>query len=330
MNLSRFARIPALLLLLAPLSAQAAIDTGGGPGGGDTGDGGTGGGTTMPSPTWQKTYTKSALFGSSNWGAGYSMSGRFSATPAHDAYNDQLAASLGLDTYAKLDGGYHQLFSVHTAGSTEAKRKTTVSFNAYVGTAAIYSKSYSSTTSTYTFMNVTPIDWPVTFFSDSVNISVGLIPVSFKVKATGDLNANLTGKISNAGIEASGTPSGGASLYASAAIGGEYCADGLCVGASAGVYSDVKLITASAPASGSVWWSLSRYGGALVNYDVAASLGLHSLDGELGAFAEACLGGCIHESVKLISWTGFAANYPLADWSGKACFVGTCSLVLGY
>lgn len=330
MTLSRFSRIPAVLALLAPLAAHAAIDTGGG---GDTTSGGSSGTTTTPppAPTWLKTYSKSALFGSSSWGAGYAMSGRFSATPAHDSYNDQLAASMGLDTYAKLDGGYYRLFSVHTDGATEAQRKTTVAFNAYVGSMAIYSKSYSSTTSTYTLMNVTPIDWPVTFLSNHINVDLGLIPVTFSVKATGDLNANINGKISNVGIQASATPSGAASLYASAAIGGEYCVDGLgCVGASAGVYSDVKLVTASAPVSGSVGWSLSPYGGAQVNYDIGANLDLHSLDGELGVFAEACLGGCVNESATLISWTGFHATYPLASWSGSACFVGTCSQANGF
>ena len=324
MTLSRVA----FLLLIAPLSAQAAISTGGGTDG-TGGTGGTGTTTPPPPPTWSKTYSKSALFGSSSWGAGYSMAGVFSATPAHDTYKDQLAASFGLATYAKLDGGYYPLFSVHTAGATEAQRKTTASFNAYVGSAAIYSKSYTSTTSTYTAMNVPAIDWPMTFLDERVSVDLGFVPVTFTVNASGDLNANITGKISNIGIQASTTPSGSASLYASAAVGGEYCGFGECIGASAGVSADVKLVTASAPASGSVTWSLSPFGGAQVNYDVGASLDLHSLDGELDVFAEACLGACISGSKTLISWTGFHATYPLASWSGSACFVGTCSLSNG-
>lgn len=322
MNLSRYA----FLLLIAPLSAQAAIMTGGG---GTTGDGG---GTISPPvnpPTWTKAYSKSALYGSSDWGAGYAVSGQFSATPAYSTYNDQLAANMGLDTYAKLDGGYYPLFSVHTAGATEAQRKTTASFNAYVGTSVIYSNSYTSTTSTYTLMNVPAIDWPFTFLNKRVNVSLGPVPVTFNVKATGDFNANINGKISNVGITAATTPSGAASLYASAAIGGEYCIDGECIGASAGVSADVTLVKASAPASGSVTWGLSRYGGAFVNYAANASLDLQTLDGELDVFAEACVLHCWSDSAKLISWVGYHATYALAAWSGSACFVGTCTLSNG-
>jgi len=112
----------------------------------------------------------------------------------------------------------------------------------------------------------------------------------------------------------------------SAAVGGQYCLGGLCVGASAGVYSDVKLIEAAAPARAELWWSLSKYGGVLLNYAARADLTLSSLDGELGLFAEACLGGCISDSVKLIDWNGFSATYNIFNQSGSYCLAGTCSL----
>ena len=325
-------RLLLALLALAPLvssPAHAAIDLDG-PGdetGGGGTTGGTGGGTTT-TPYWQKNFVKSDLFGTTTWGAGYKVYANVNATPAHDTVKDKLEAKLGLETYAKVDGYYTSLFAVRLAGSTEAKRRTDASLAAYVGSAAIYTKSYASETSTYTFLNVTPINWSKTFFSKTVNMSVGFIPVTFTVKATGELRANLTGKISNIGIEGAASPGGKASLYASAAIGGQYCVDYVgCVGASAGVYSDVKLLEASAPANVSIWWSLAPLSaGVLLNWVANASVTLSSLDGEAGVYAEACLVACIHESAKLIEWSGFTATFPIVNQSGNYCLAGTCTL----
>ncbi len=321
MNLHRSALV---LALLAPLTAHAAIDLGD-----DTGGGGTsgGGGGTTTTPSWTKSYNKSALFGSTDWGAGYKIYGNVSATPAHDGIGDTLGARLGADTYAKVNGSYLSLFGVRATGSTEAKKRTDLAFGAYVGGAAVYTKSYASETSSYTYLNVTPFDWTKTFFSKTVNISVGLIPVTFTVKATGNIKGNLTGKISNVGIDAGATAGGKASLYASAAIGGQYCVDYVgCIGASAGVYSDVTLVQLSAPANVAIWWSLAPLAtGVNLNYVAKASATLSSLDGELGVFADACLIGCIHESAKLIEWTGFTSTFSIANYSGSYCLVGTCT-----
>jgi hypothetical protein len=312
-------------LLLAPLSASAAIDLDD-PGDGGSGGGGTGGGTTTTPPTWQKTYAKGALFGTTSWGAGYAINGSLSAYVADATHKDRLAASMSAETYAKINGGRYRLFGARVAGNTEAKARTDLSFNAYVGSATIYSKSYASTTSTYTYTPIPTATWNTTFFDRSATVDL-IVPITFRVKATGHLSANLTGKISNIGVEASANPSGKASLYASAAVGGQYCVGPACVGATAGVYSDVTLVQASAPANVALWWSLSKYGGVLLNYVAQASLSLSSLDGELGLFAEACLGGCVSDSVKLINWDGFTASYTIANMSGNYCLAGTCSLV---
>lgn len=317
-----------VLCLLAPLTATASIATDGPGDGGDTGGGTTGGSTTTtPRPTWSKSFTRSDLFGNSSWGGGYKVYGNMSATPAHDDVNDKLAANMGLETYAKVNGSRLRLASVRANGSTEAKRKSTVSFGAYVGSAAVYSKSYTSLTSTYTFANVTPVNWDKTFFNRTVNISVGMIPVTFTVKATGAIKFNLTGKLSNVGVEMNSTPGGKASLYASAAIGGQYCVDYVgCVGASAGVYSDVRLLEASAPINAAVWWSLAPGAtGVRLNFLGKANATISSMSGELGVFAKACLVGCIDESVKLIEWAGFTATFAIANFSGYYCLTGTCT-----
>lgn len=313
----------ASLLTLVPFSASAAIDLDPGEtgGGGSTG----GGGTTTPPPDWQKTYSKAQLFGTTTWGAGYAINGSLSARKADATHKDRLAASLSAETYAKINGSRYSLFTARLVGNTEAKARTDVSFNAYAGSATIYTKSYASTTSTYTFLNLPLSSQPVTFFDKSATVDL-FVPITFRVKATGQIGAGLSGKISNVGIEASANPSGKASLYASAAVGAKYCVGPACVGVSAGVYSDVKLVEAAAPARAEIWWSLSKYGGVLLNYLAKADLTLSSLDGELGLFAEACLGGCISDSVKLIEWDGLSTSYSVFNQSGSYCLAGTCSL----
>lgn len=312
-------------LVLAPLTSSAAInlddpgDTGG------TGGSG-GGGTTPPPPTWQKSYSKSDLFGNTTWGAGYVVNGSVNAYVADATHKDRLNASMSAETYAKINGSRLRLFSARVTGATEAKARTDLAFTAYVGSAAIYTKSYASTTSTYTYTPIPTATWNTTFFDRSATVDL-IVPITFRVKATGHLSAGLSGKISNVGVEASAAPSGKASLYASAAVGGQYCVGPACVGASAGVYSDVTLVQASAPANVAVWWSLTQYGGVLLNYVAKANLNLTSMSGELGLFAEACLGGCISDSVKLIDWDGWSASYSIANMSGQYCLAGTCNLV---
>ena len=313
-------------LVLAPLTSSAAINLDD-PGDGGGGTGGTdGGGDQPPPPTWQKTWSKGDLFGNTTWGAGYAVNGSLTARIADATYGDRLATSLNAETYAKINGSRLRLFSARITGNTEAKKRTDLAFTAYAGSAAIYSKSFTSTTSTYTYTPIPNATWSTTFFDRSATVDL-IVPITFRVKSTGQLSANLTGQISNVGVEASAAPGGKASLYASAAVGGQYCIGPACVGASAGVYSDVTLIQASAPASAKLTWSLSKFGGVLLNYSARADLTLSTLSGELGLFAEACLGGCISDSVKLIDWDGWTASYNIANISGSYCLAGTCSLV---
>jgi hypothetical protein len=316
------------LVSLVPAAAHAAIDLD------DPGDDTGGGGGTPtptpppPAPAWQKTYSKAQLFGSSSWGAGYTINGSMTAMKADATHADRLAASMSAETYGKISGSYHRLFAARVAGSTEANARTDLSFNAYAGTATVYTRSYTSLTSSYTFASFAPVTWPVTFFDRSVSVGLSFVSVSFRARATGELKAGLTGKISNKGIEAAAAPSGKASLYVSAAIGGDWCLWGACIGATAGVYSDVTLVQASVPAQAALWWSISpELGGVSLNYLTKADLTVSALDGELGVYASACLGWCTSDSATLIDWTGYTASYRLIKQSGSHCLTGTCSLV---
>src|SRR5262245_47905526 len=94
--------IPLIVALLAPTAAQAAVNL---DPPGDGGSGGTGTGTDplLDTGYWSKNYTKSDLFGSSDWGAGYKINGGVWAIPATDVYNDRLGARLSAETYAKVN-----------------------------------------------------------------------------------------------------------------------------------------------------------------------------------------------------------------------------------
>lgn len=311
------------LALLAPAStAFAAInDDGDGGGGGDVGDDDSSAGV----PTiYQKTYNKHDYWGLDDWGAGYEVTGRLYAMPKWSSYNDRLGVRMSAEAFTRLNGTRYSLFRGVASGNTEAKKKTEASVNAYVGSALIYSKAYTSTTSTKQLFNENK-SWSQTFFDKRIPVSVLGLPVSFRAKATGVLALSASGKLSNVGVEATATPTGSADLYLSAAVGGEYCVSGVCVGVEAGVYSDVTLLAIMAPASASTWWALSPAGGVSVNYQAKADLSISSLNGEAGVYGEACLGACIHKELKLVDWDGWTKTYSIANYSGSYCLAGTCT-----
>jgi hypothetical protein len=325
-------RIPALsfvlaTLVLAPGIAVAVDDDDPG-----EGDGGGGGGPPPPPPPpgyWSKTYNHGNYWGTTNWGAGYNLSGSLTATPKQSATTkDKLTASAQARAYAKLDGTSYSMLEVRASGTTQAKGRTDFTLGLYVGGATIYTKQWESTTSTYTFLNQTPIDWQKTFIDESLSIWVGPVPVTFTGKATGRIKATINGKISNVGIEANAGPAGNASFYGSAAIGGEYCAWGVCVGASAGFYGSVDLIDVKVPSEAAVWWSLATPNvGVKLNYKLKSSLDVETLSGEFGVFAEVSLGGTLRWDSTLFDWNGLTYHYALLNISGTHCLSGTCTVI---
>jgi hypothetical protein len=287
-----------------------------------------------PQPTVVKTLNHSLCFPdcSNDWGAGFSVNGRIAATPrAVTGTRDKLDGYGELDTYAKVNGHRYSLFRVRVTGVSEAKLRTDVNLTAYVAGAAVFTKPFVSVAGTYTWMNVGQ-SWPKTFFDKSVSLSVGPIPVTFRAKATGELGANLLGKITNVGFEVGANPLGKASLFASAAVGGQYCVDYVgCVGASAGLSVNVTLVEAAAPVNFNIWYSLVNMGwGAQLNYGLNSNITLKTLSGWLKVFASACLIGCLDWDRKLIDWAGWNASYGLLNINGKYCLAGDCGTVLGF
>lgn len=281
-----------------------------------------------PQPTFVKTLNHMNCFPtcSADWGAGYSVGAKLAATPAGAGVpKDKLEGWGELDAFAKMNGSRYSLFKVRVTGVAEARTRTDLSLTAYIAGAAVFTKPFISQTGVYVPLSVNG-NWPRTFFDKSVSVGVGPIPVSFKAKATGELKATLTGRISNVGFESSAGPSGKASLFASAAVGGEYCVWGACVGASAGLAVNVTLVEASAPVTANLTWSLVNNGwGAQLNYNLTSTLNLRTLDGYLKVFASACLGGCLDWDRKLIEFSGWTWQATLFNAQGKYCLAGQCA-----
>ena len=314
-----------LLFAATPAAAEINEDPGDGDGGG------TGGGEEEPPPPvpgyWKKEFTQRDYWGTYGWGAGYTIGGKLSATPKQTINGkDKLTVSAYAKATASINANTKTLLEVRLTGLTEAKGRTDLTLTGYAGGMALFSRPFVSISSTKSTVAMTPIDWPATFVDLSTTVSVGPVPVTFRAQATGVIKATLTGQISNAGVEVTANPQGKASLYASGAIGGQYCYQSLCVGASAGLYVDVTLVEIAAPAFAKIWWSLAQSSvGVLINFDLDADLNLKTLDGELGLFAEACLGGCHRWDVSLIDWDGFTASLSLFDQYGYYCLSGTCT-----
>ncbi len=318
----------AAVLAFVPSAASAAVDDNPNeeptpePGGPNTPQ------PPTPQPTFVKTLTHMNCFPtcSSDWGAGYSIGAKLAATPAGVGVpKDKLEGWGELDAFARMNGSRYSLFKVRVAGVAEARTRTDLSLTAYIAGAAVFTKPFVSQTGVYVPLAVTG-NWPRTFFDKSVSVSVGPIPVSFTARATGQLTASLTGRISNVGFEAAAGPSGKASLFASAAVGGQYCVWSACVGASAGLSVNVTLIEASAPITANLTWSLVNMGwGAQLNFNLTSTLNLKTLDGYLKVFASACLGGCLDWDRKLIDWAGWSWQATLFNAQGKHCLVGQCA-----
>lgn len=320
---STTALVTALLFAATPAAAEINEE----PGEGDGGGGGDGEEPPPPVPGyWKKEFTQRDYWGSYSWGAGYTVGGKLTATPKQTVNGkDKLTVSAYAKATATINANTKSLLEVRLTGLTEAKGRTDLTLTGYVAGAAVFSRPFVSVSSTKSTVAMTPINWPATFVDVSTTVSVGPVPVTFRAKATGDIKATLTGQISNVGMEATANPQGRASLYASGAIGGQYCYQGVCVGASAGLYVDVTLVEVAAPALAKIWWALAQGSvGVLVSYDLDADLTLKTLDGELGVFAEACLGGCYRWDEELIDWDGFVANLSLFDQHGSYCLSGSC------
>jgi hypothetical protein len=312
--------------LLAPTAAHAVIgDVGGGDDGGGGGVGG-GGGTSTPSNDINKHFSWEQAWGNTSWGAGIYAGGGVTATAAANlTERDKASGTAVLEAYAKINGSRYRLLNLRATASGEYGRTSSIRASAALFGAEFWSFSRTNTGRGNVY-GLIGEGWDKTMFDRSVGIWVGPVPVTFTAKVTGRLGAGLNAAINVTRIGATFQPTARASLYASAAVGGEYCLLGMCAGASAGLYTDLNLFDLSVPSSFEVGLTPVNNGAGLkVNYNLRSDVTFSSLDGELGAFAEAHLGDLSYEwSTVLLSWTGISMSAPLVAQSGTGCLVGNC------
>jgi hypothetical protein len=275
----------------------------------------------------EKHFARSQGFGNSNWGAGYSVAATVKANPAEvtGGTRDTLEADGSLKGWARLAGFEQPIFEVRSGAVTEVGDRTALEVTAYVGSAAIYSKQFESDSSAgVPFEDVR--SWPQTFIDTAHTVMAGPIPVHLALRVTGNVGNVLKGSITNSGIEVTSTPFALALLFADASIGFEYCELGVCVGATGGVYTDLKLLEVQTPFRAAANWSLTGAGGVNVDYTLNGYLSLSSLNGSLGAFAE--VKAVVYEhrwDTEIFHWDGFSEYSTLVLDSGSHCLIGNCA-----
>lgn len=312
------------LLLSTALSATAfaAVDLGGDPGGGG-GGGGAGGGGTEP-VSIAKSFSWAPEWGYGDWGAGLYAGGNIVATPAASlSQRDKITGEGKLEAYARLAGTRHRLIGLRSNAAVENGRSADFFAAAAVGSSDFWTTSQHSTLPNNIATLIQPA-WDKTLFDSRLGIWVGPVPVTFKAQVTGRLGAGLNASLNLTRYGLVFNPTAGATLHASAAIGGEYCALGVCAGASAGVYTDLTLFSVAVPMRAEAGFT-PYPNGMSVGMTLRGDVTVSTLGGALYAFAEAHLGSLSYSwSTDLLHWAGITSTASLFNFTGAACLVGSC------
>ncbi len=308
-----------LLVSTLATTAHAALDDqsegGGDPNGTNTSEG--------PN-TIAHSFSYAPTWGTSDWGVSVSASGVISATPAASLTDrDRATASGQLSASAKVNGTRYRLLGARANGDIENGRKSKFYAAATVGTAEIWNYASESNRSANMVALVNE-QWERTLLDQRVGVWVGPVPVEFRVQVEGQLGANIDASLNLTRIGVIFTPRASASLFASAAIGGEACLLGACVGASAGIYGEATLFSVSIPSRIEIALTpLST--GLRATGTLRSDATVSTLDGELGLIAEAHAGPFDDEwRLPLIEWGGVTSTTPLVNVSPSYCLVGTC------
>jgi hypothetical protein len=270
---------------------------------------------TQAEASFSRSGSKTQCFPTGNcdgpWASGYSASGRITYTQegAAGIAGDTLEAEGELTAWVKMMDERQDVAILRGNGFTTigGSRRYEVEVLArtplFPGTLfPIYSNSWTGTLSESR-------SWPL-WTSVSKQIGVGPVSVDVTMSARGTLGFSLTGAVGANGISAVFTPRVNAVTEGETGVNTPF--------ASAGVYGDLTLLSARMPVDGSV--ALDRTSAACngpgVNWGLDVDLSMHSLDGEIGVFAE--LLGAVYR-VELFSWAGFAATYHPYSGSGTVC-----------
>lgn len=270
---------------------------------------------TQAEASFSRSGSKTQCFPTGNcnddWAAGYSATGRIAYTQegAAGIAGDTLEAEGQLTGWVKMMGTRNDVAILRgngfttVGGSSEYEVEVLARIPFLGALLPIYSNSWNGTFSISK-------SWTQVLAGASDTIMVGPVPVHVAASARGTLGFSLTGAVGANAISAVLTPR--LSVVAEVETGVDL------MFASAGVYGELRLLSARMPVDGSV--ALDRTsaacGGPGVNWGLDVDLDIHSLDGEIGVFAELLGVEYRHE---LFSWPGFETTYHLYDGSGTAC-----------
>jgi len=310
--------IAGCLLLASATNAVAGFTEGGGGEGPDPGSSG-------PEPTTiTKYFSYQPAWGNVDWGANLYAAGSITATAAMtQTQRDKLDGEGSLTASAVINGSRYRLLGLRARAAVENGRTADLRASAALGGADFWTHSQHSELANNVATLIAP-SWEKTMYDARVGVWVGPVPVTFRAKVTGQLSAGLTASFNVTRFGLTFTPAASASLYASAAIGGEYCVATVCAGASAGVYTDLTLFAVRAPTRLEAALTPMPEGMS-VSFLLRSDATVASLGGALGVFAEAHLGDASYKGpTELITWPGLSTTANLTDQSATSCLVGSC------
>lgn len=216
--------------------------------------------------------TKSESFGNSEWGAGYQVSGGVRYAKPWLGAPAEITASSSLSAWARIDGTRKTLVSVYASGKAQ-ESSASLGVNVYLVGKQLWTQSWSSSFST------TSKSWSKSFFTVSINATVGPIPVTASATPKGSLGYRVGGSVSTNGIAANFTPFVAASVNSSVGIGHADFASG-------GLYSDIKLLEVSLPATLSMRYAPVSGCSTGLSATAKLALDIETLSGQAGLYAE--------------------------------------------
>lgn len=251
-----------------------------------------------PSPSYNKSYSRTESFGNSLFGGGYAINASITAT------DGTLTSAKTVEAYAegKVTGTAFSYQKELVRGRADIRGQQG---GANSGTAALYAMGQQiwSANLSYTF-SPTPINWSRTFFNVSKTFMVGPVPITVKASLAGGVKLNVLGEITPTVARLTATPGGWSNVTASASVN--------IIIASFGVEGSLTLINATMPSVGELFWPLCT-----INWTLKSDLSLNTLGGTLSLYAKInFLFFSKKWTVTIAKWNGLTYNWSLLNVNG--------------
>lgn len=235
-------------------------------------------------------------FGNSKFGGGYDASLTLTSTASSAPNMDKISAEAAVRALATIFGSNKEVAKLSAKAALQGTTGTS-SISVRVMGNDIWSRSVSGNL-------VETKDFSRTFFSASMRIWLGPVPVKFSAAANGAVGYSYSASYVAPYATLTATPYAKVYVVATAAVD--------AVVASAGVTGTLTILEASVPGTAKIGIQPSY-----LSYDVDVDLKLKSLAGKIEAWAKVWyLFGSHKWTTTLASWDGFQATFPIVDTSG--------------